>query len=167
MSDLLALRDFDSSEFLDRVAGLFRHCQNLFRRAAELAEQTEARVAAIRLNTYQGLAEIGEALLLVQEARPGEFGDWFELHREQLGFSPSHADRCKAAARLVREHGLEKAFALSTARAAAEARQPILADTLRLTKPIEELTDGERRKWLDRLRPWAETYHALELLAPS
>jgi len=164
MSDVLSIRDFDSLEFVDRLAGIWLHCQSLFRRASNLAEQTEQRVQGMRRHTFNGLAEIGEALLRVQESRPGEFADWFAAHQTRLGFSLSHADRCKAAARLVREHGPEQAFALSLARQTAQANPPLLSDTLRLTRPVAELTREERDRWRQRLKPWVDTYREIEQL---
>lgn len=163
MSDLLAIRDFDSVEFIDRLAGLYRHCQDIAARAATLQVETERRVAGIRLNTFKGLAEIGEALLRVQERHPGEFDAWFVLHEKQLGFSTRTADRCKAAAKLVREHGLDRAYELSIEKA-NERPPPFLALSLRLTRPLAELDDEERRELKERLQPVVDTYHALEEL---
>lgn len=162
-TDLLAITDYDGAEFVDRLAGLFRHCQNRARRAAELAEQTEARVAGMRRHTFDDLAVIGEALVRVQEARPGGFDEWFGVHRDRLGFATTHADRCKAAAKLVREHGADRAYELSIEK--ASARPPaFLALSLRLTRPIADLDEAERRELMERLKPVVETYHELEQL---
>ena len=48
-----------------------------------------------------------------------------------------------------------------------ERPEPILADTLRLTKPVEQLTPDERHKWRERIRPWVELDHQLEQLETS
>lgn len=166
MSDLLKLTDYHGEEFLDRLAGLYRHCQLLAQRAAELTDATSRRIDGMRRHTFDGLSEIGEALLRVQESAPREFGDWFLLNEKRLGFSLAHANRCKAAAKMVREHNPDRAFAISLEKQ-HERPEAILSDTLRLTKPIELLTHVEREKWRERLRPWAETYHALEKLDPA
>lgn len=165
-TDLLAISDYSSAEFVDRIAGLFRHCEKRAVRAVELAEQTEARVAGMRRHTFDDLSVIGEALLRVQEAMPGEFGDWFALHEDRLGFAIAHADRCKAAAKLVREYGPDRAYELSIEK--ASARPPaILSLSLRLTRPIADLDDSERLELMERLKPVVETYHELERLESS
>jgi hypothetical protein len=164
MSDLLAIKDYDSEEFIDRLAGLFTHCGKLATRAETLHEQTQARIAGMKRHTFEGLAEIGEALLLVQEARPGEFAAWFEAHEERLGFSLSHANQCKAAAKLVREHGSDQAYELSTAKAQSSSTPPTLSLTVRLTKPLEQLDAGERAQLRKRLEPAVEIHHRLEAI---
>lgn len=165
-TDLLALTDYGSAEFVDRLAGLFRHCQKRADRAVELIEQTDARVTGMKRHTFADLAVIGEALLRVQEAHPGEFDAWFAAHEERLGFSLSHAARCKATARLVREHGLERAYQRSIEK--ATARPPaILELSVRLTRRLEDLTVAERLDLKHRLLPVVETYRELEQLEHS
>lgn len=166
MSDLLALRDFDSAEFIDRIAGLFAHCAQLADRAATLREQTAARIYGMSRHTFDGLSEIGEALLRVQEKRPGEFETWFQAHHARLGFSLTHAERCKAAARLVREHGPERAYDLSLARA-ADRPEPLLAFSMRLTRPLEDLNPDELAALHKRLEPAVNISHQIERLSVS
>lgn len=148
MSDLLAIRDFDSAEFIERLAGLYRHCQDIAVRAATLQVETERRVAGIRLNTFKGLAEIGEALLRVQEQRPGGFGEWFEQHRDRLGFSSRHAESCKAAARKVREKGLEAAYQDALNKAARETRP-----MLHIPTSIDSLPEDRVRELYEKIAP--------------
>jgi hypothetical protein len=163
MSELLIL-DYHGDEFTARLAGLFAECQHRSTRAADLARETEQRIDGMRRHTFDGLAEIGEALLRVMESLPpGEFEDWFAARTARLGFSLSTANRCKSAARLVREHGPDQAFVIASNKA-AQRPEPILADTLRLTKPIDQLTAEERHKWRERIRPWVELDHQLQQL---
>lgn len=113
LQQLLAITeagDIDSEEFIARLAGLFRHCQNIDRKAANLLRTMSQRVESIRWHTFVGLAEIGEALLRVQEQRPQGFAEWFAAHQDALGFKMRHADRCKRAAKAVRDLGLEAAY---------------------------------------------------------
>lgn len=147
-SDLLALRDFDGDEFIDRIAGLFRHCQSLSDRAAEIATQAQKRVGGINLNVFTGIAEIGEAFLRVQEARPGDFGDWFEAHQPRFGFGLRHAEKCKTAAAAVRQLGLEAAYAK-----ALEHQHAAQVPQLRVPRSIENLPEARARELFDQLTP--------------
>lgn len=154
--DLAQRGEFDTREFIDRLAGLYRQCQHISTKAAQLERQTAQRVAGIRLNTFKGLAEIGECLLLVQERREGEFQDWFETHQERLGFSLRHAVSCKSAARAVREVGLEAAFAQALEKAHRQAPPP----SIRVPVAVDGMPEDKAREIFERLRP---VYHALEL----
>lgn len=142
--------DIDSAEFIDRIAGAFRHCQTIDRRANNLLRSTEQRVAGIRWNTFKGLAEIGEALLRVSERRPQGFGEWFEVHQEKLGFKLRHADHCKAAAKAVRMIGLPAAYA------AALRKSVERAPSMRIPLEIERLTSERARELLEKLQPICE-----------
>jgi hypothetical protein len=164
MSDLLAIVDFDSPEFIDRCSGLYLTCLTRSKRAGDLEEQTQKRVDGMRRHSFADLAELGEAMLRVDEARPGEFGAWFESHEARLGFSARTAARSRAAASLVRAHGADDAFLLAQLKATAPRPEAIMADTLRLTKTVDELTHEERGQWMARLLPWVETYQRLVAL---
>jgi len=166
MSDLLALRDYDSQEFVDRIGGLYRHFNHLGRRIAEIAEQTDRRIAGIKWHLFKCCAEMGEALLRVQEAKPGEFGDWFQAHREALGFSPSTADRAKAYAAAVREHGLERAYVLACNKV-TERPAAYLSQRLQMRKPPEDYTPDEARALVARMQPLIEALRTLERIAAS
>jgi hypothetical protein len=166
MSDLLNLRDYHGDEFADRLAGLFRECQHRSTRAADLARQTEQRIEGMRRHTFDGLAEIGEALLRVIESlAPGEFEDWFSTRASRLGFCLRTAHRCKSVARLVREHGPDQAFVIASNKASDKA-EPILALSFRLTKPVADLTPEECHQWRERLRPVVELDQQLATRLP-
>lgn len=148
MSDLLSIQDFDSEEFIARLAGLYQHCRHLSDRALALEGVTAKRVAGMRLHTFKGLAEIGEALLHVQSQRPGEFGLWFATHQDRLGFSERHAESCKAAARDVQQHGLEAAFALARVKSARQA-----APALRIPLLVDSISEEKARELFAQLQP--------------
>ena len=164
MSELLTLLDYHGDEFTSRLAGLFAECQHRSTRAADLARETEQRIEGMRRHTFDGLAEIGEALLRVMASLPsGEFEDWFAARTARLGFCLRTAHRCKSVARLVREHESDQAFAIASNKA-AQRPEPILAATFRLTKPIADLTPGERHQWRERLAPIVALDHQLAAL---
>jgi hypothetical protein len=157
LAQLLALAegpDIDSAEFIDRLAGAFKHCQTIDRRANNLVRTMEQRVAGIRWNTFVGLAEIGEALLRVQEQRPQGFTEWFQAHQARLGFKERHADHCKSAARAVREHGLSAAYAAALKKAAGQQRETL--PTMRVPLVVEGLTAERARELLGKLKPICE-----------
>lgn len=160
IADLLAITDTDSDEFVDRCHGLFLTCLTRSTRASNLEEQTSKRVLGMRRHSFADLAQLGEALLRVPSDQPGGFKHWFDKHEDRLGFSESTATRAKAAAQAVRTHGLETAFTLAQQRC-TDRPPPLLADTLRLAKPVEEMTIEERARWKQRLLPWVETYQLL------
>jgi hypothetical protein len=108
------------------------------------------RVESIRWHTFVGLAEIGEALLRVQEQRPQGFTEWFEAHQVRLGFKMRHADRCKKAAKAVRDLGLEAAY---TAALQEAERQRETLPTMRVPLVVEGLTPDRARELLDKLKP--------------
>jgi len=166
MSDLLALTDYDSAEFIGRIRGIFAHSMLLAMRAQNLNSQVEKRVGGMKRHMFDGLAEIGEALLRVQEARPGEFEDWFSIHEEQLGFSLRSAERCKSAGKMVREFGADKAYERSLERPKSTT-QPLLCLTFRLTKPPEQMDAAEREHAIRRLEPMAALLQQLQAMQQS
>jgi hypothetical protein len=158
MSD--ANSEVDSPEFVAHLAGLYRDAARLARSAQTISRSTEQRLEAIRRNGFLRLAEIGEGLLAVQQQRPDEFEEWFAMHKSYLGFSLSTGRRCKAAARLVLEHGLEEAITLTLT--AADRGRPEPFFSLRLSMGPGEVPPDQIAGWLDRIRPAVEFYHALE-----
>lgn len=156
MSDLLliaAAGEFDSAEFIDRLAGLYRHAEQISGTAKSLAERTAKRIEGIRFHTFKALAEVGESLLMLQDARPGEFESWFSVHEEALGFSLRSAERCKAAAREVREHGMERAYARALE---AQEQQRVSVPTVRVPLElgaIEKIPREKAKALLEKIEP--------------
>lgn len=148
MSDLLAIRDFDGDEFIDRIAGAYRHCQELAERVAQITAEAQKRVGGINRNVFAGIAEIGEAFLRVQEARPGGFGEWFEAHQSRFGFGLRHAEKCKTAAKDVRQLGLDGAFAK-----ALEHQQTAHTPQLRIPLAIDTLPEDRARELFTKIAP--------------
>lgn len=159
----------DSDEFVDSIAGLFRDAERLAASAETIASSTERRLEAIRRNGFIRLVEVGEKLLVVHDQRPGEFEAWFELHRARFPrtFSLRTARRCKAAARTVREIGLEAAILQALGEVPRERPEPFLS--LRLSLPVspEQVPDDQVQAYLERLKPAVDVYHALEQRAPA
>lgn len=153
---------FDSEDFITRLAGLYRDCERLAVSAQNLVTSTARRLDALRRNGYLRLAELGEALLAVQEARPAEFEQWFAAHRMRLGFSLRTAYRCKAAARLVREHGLDAALGLALGGSDRHRPEPFLCLSIRVPVAPGEIPAEEIPAMMERLRPAVEVYELLE-----
>lgn len=165
MRALATCGEFDSPEFIARLGGLYRHCETLAHSVQTLCENTASRVRAMRRNAYMGLAELGEELFRVQEARPGEFKDWFAAHKSRLGFSLRTAERCKTAAKLIRDHGPEQALAIALGETSLQRPEPFIALSLRLPVAPAQIPDEDLAKWLERFRPAAEVYRELEARA--
>lgn len=162
MTDLLTVEDYDSAAFFSRLNGCFAHCSSLYAKVEDLNTKLGKRVLGIKQNIFLGLAEIGEALLRVQESKPREFELWFEMHETQIGFSLRHAESCKGYARLVRDHG-ETAFEISQTKSNARPL-PMFALHVSLSRPLEELTRDERLGLLKKLEPAVEMHSRISAL---